>query len=65
VFEYFRTGLVPRYPTLIVASAMMLSAFVLFAIGVILDSQARYFSETKRLAYLRIAPTPPVSSESP
>ncbi|MEL7490291.1 MAG: glycosyltransferase [Pseudomonadota bacterium] len=61
VMEYFRTGLVPRYPTLIVASAIMLAAFVLFAVGVILDSQARYFSETKRLAYLRIKP-PPIQS---
>ncbi len=58
VMEYFRTGLVPRYPTLIVSSAIMLAAFVLFAVGVILDSQARYFSETKRLAYLRIKPPP-------
>ena len=58
VFEYIQTGLVPRFPTAILATGIMLAAFVVFAIGVILDAQARYFAETKRLAYLRI-PAPP------
>ncbi len=61
ILEYFATGLVPRFPTLIVAAAAMIAAFVVFAIGVILDAQARYFAETKRLAYLA-APPPPRSA---
>ena len=58
VAEYLMTGLVPRLPTAILAASIMLAAFVMFAIGAILDAQARYFSETKRLAYLRIPPPP-------
>ncbi len=54
--EYLETGLVPRLPTAILAASIMLAAFIIFAVGVVLDSQARYFSETKRLAYLRIPP---------
>jgi glycosyltransferase involved in cell wall biosynthesis len=56
--EYLETGLVPRFPTAILAASMMLAAILVFFIGVILDAQARYFSETKRLAYLRIPPPP-------
>lgn len=58
VVEYLETGLVPRFPTAILAASIMLAAIVMFVVGVILDAQARYFSETKRLAYLRIAPPP-------
>lgn len=58
VVEYFETGLVPRIPTAILAASIMLAAIIMFVVGVILDAQARYFSETKRLAYLRIAPPP-------
>lgn len=58
VMEFIETGLVPRFPTAILATSIMLAAFLIFVMGVILDSQARYFSETKRLAYLRIGPPP-------
>jgi len=58
VAEYLETGLVPRLPTAILATSIMLAAFLMFVMGAILDSQARYFSETKRLAYLRIPPPP-------
>lgn len=37
--EYFRTGLVPRFPTLIVCGFAMLAALLLFIAGVILSSQ--------------------------
>ena len=56
--EYLETGLVPRFPTAILATSIMLAAILVFFVGVILDAQARHFSETKRLAYLRIAPPP-------
>lgn len=58
VVEFLRTGLVPRYPTLIVAAAVGLGGFASFAVGVVLDAQAQNFAETKRLAYLRLAPPP-------
>ena len=35
--EYFKTGLVPRYPTLIFSGFMLMIALVLFACGVILE----------------------------
>lgn len=35
--EYFKTGLVPRYPTLIFPGFMLMIALVLFACGVILE----------------------------
>lgn len=56
VIEYLRTGLVPRFPTLIVAAATALAGIAAFAAGAILDAQAQHFAETKRLAYLRLAP---------
>ena len=38
VAEYFRTGLVPRFPTLIVCACGMVAALLLFISGVILSS---------------------------
>ena len=37
--EYFRTGLVPRFPTLIVCACVLVAALLLFISGVILSSQ--------------------------
>ena len=59
VLEFFATGAVPRFPTLIVAVGAMLGAIVFFALGAILDAQAQNFAETKRLSYLRIPPYEP------
>ena len=61
VLEYLQTGLVPRFPTLIVASALMVVVVQLLVAGIILDAQAQYFAETKRLAYLRIPAVSPSS----
>jgi glycosyltransferase involved in cell wall biosynthesis len=52
VAEYLETGLVPRFPTAILSSAIMLSAFLCYACGIILDSVSRGRLERKRLAYL-------------
>ncbi|MFZ5619288.1 MAG: glycosyltransferase [Pseudomonadota bacterium] len=52
--EFLQTGLVPRFPTLIVSAAVALAGLASFAAGAILDSQAQHFAETKRLAYLRL-----------
>ena len=41
VLEFVRTGLVPRFPTAILASALVVIAMVAFAAGVILDGVAR------------------------
>lgn len=39
--EFFRTGLVPRFPTLIVSGVMMTLAVLLFVCGLILDTVAK------------------------
>jgi glycosyltransferase involved in cell wall biosynthesis len=52
---YLKTGLVPRFPTAILTTGMMLLAFIAFACGLILDSVARGRRETKRMAYLALS----------
>lgn len=59
VIEFLRTGLVPRFPTLIVSAAIGLGGVLSLAVGAILDAQAQHFAETKRLIYLRLPPPPP------
>jgi glycosyltransferase involved in cell wall biosynthesis len=53
VKEYLRTGLVPRFPTAILSSAIMIVAILSFFAGLILDSVTHSRREMKRLAYLR------------
>jgi hypothetical protein len=50
--DYARTGLVPRFPTAILASAMVLLASLSFFAGLILDSVARGRLEARRMRYL-------------
>lgn len=50
--EYLDTGLVPRFPTAVLASATMLAAFLSLFAGLILDSVSRARRETKWLRYL-------------
>lgn len=57
-YEYIETGMVPRFPTAILATGIMLLAFLSFTSGLILDTVARGRSELKRLAYLAV-PRPP------
>ena len=54
VVEFLRTGLVPRLPTPLLATALELLASLSLASGLILDSVARGRKEAKRLAYLAI-----------
>jgi glycosyltransferase involved in cell wall biosynthesis len=49
---YLETGLVPRIPTAILATGMMLAAFLALASGLVLDTVTRGRREMKRLAYL-------------
>ena len=53
---YAETGLVPRFPTAVLVTGMMLAAFLSLACGLILNTVTRGRHETKRLAYLQIAP---------
>jgi glycosyltransferase involved in cell wall biosynthesis len=55
VFEtYEKTGLVPRFPTAILSSAIMLLAFLCLFAGLILDTVTQGRRELKRLRYLEI-----------
>jgi glycosyltransferase involved in cell wall biosynthesis len=54
VTEYMNTGLVPRFPTAILASGMMLLAFLSLASGLILDTVTLGRKEMKRMWYLSI-----------
>lgn len=49
---YFRTGLVPRFPTAILVTGMMVISALGFTCGLILDTVTRGRKELKRLAYL-------------
>lgn len=50
--EYLRTGLVPRFPTAILAAAVMTIAILAFFAGLILDTVTHGRREMKRLIYL-------------
>lgn len=51
---YLETGLVPRFPTAILSTGMMLLAFLSAACGLILDTVTRGRREMKRLHYLAV-----------
>ena len=52
VFTYLETGLVPRFPTAILATGMTIIAVLCFFAGLILDTVTRGRREIRRLAYL-------------
>jgi glycosyltransferase involved in cell wall biosynthesis len=49
---YARTGLVPRLPTAVLATGLMILAFLCLFTGLILDTVVRGRREVRRLAYL-------------
>jgi Glycosyl transferase family 2 len=56
VFEFLQTGLVPRLPTAVLSTGLMLLGFLALTCGLILDAVSRGRKENKRLAYLAIPP---------
>jgi glycosyltransferase involved in cell wall biosynthesis len=52
LIQYFETGLVPRLPTALLSTGMMLLAFLSIFSGLILDSVARGRKESRLLCYL-------------
>ena len=52
VVTYLETGLVPRQPTAVLATGLMILAFLSTAIGLVLDTVTRGRREMKLLAYL-------------
>jgi glycosyltransferase involved in cell wall biosynthesis len=58
---YFQTGLVPRFPTAILATGLVILAAVCFFTGLILDTVVRGRREVRRLHYLSL-PAPGVGT---
>jgi glycosyltransferase involved in cell wall biosynthesis len=54
VVEFLHTGLVPRLPTAMLSTGLMLLAALSICCGLILDAVSRGRKENKRLAYLAI-----------
>jgi hypothetical protein len=52
--EYLATGLVPRLPTAILSTGLMLAALLAFGCGLLLDNVTRGRQELRRIAYLSI-----------
>ncbi|HYJ52648.1 MAG TPA: glycosyltransferase family 2 protein [Allosphingosinicella sp.] len=61
VVTYFQTGLVPRFPTAILVTGLMILAFLSFFTGLILDTVVRGRREVRRLHYLSL-PAPGADS---
>jgi len=56
VIEFLRSGLVPRLPTALLATGLVLLSASSVCCGLILDAVSRGRKENKRLAYLAIPP---------
>jgi hypothetical protein len=54
VETYAETGLVPRFPTAILVTGMVIVAVLCFFAGLILDTVTRGRREVRRLAYLSL-----------
>jgi len=53
IWEYFETGLVPRFPTAILSTGLMLSALLCFICGLIMENVSRGRKDLNRLLYLQ------------
>ena len=58
LITYYETGLVPRLPTAVLCTGLVLSALLSFACGLILDTVTRGRQELKRLTYLSLPESP-------
>jgi glycosyltransferase involved in cell wall biosynthesis len=56
VVTYLQEGIVPRLPTAVLSTGVMLAAFLAFASGLVLDTVTRGRREMKLLAYLQQEP---------
>jgi hypothetical protein len=54
ISDYLRTGLVPRLPTAVLSTGLMLLSSLSFTCGLILSTVTRGRMESKRLHYLGI-----------
>jgi hypothetical protein len=52
LIEFYETGLVPRFPSLIVATGFFIVGVVIFITSLILDAMQRFQAENRIFAYL-------------
>jgi hypothetical protein len=64
VIEFVRTGLVPRLPTAVLATGLMILCFLSLVCGLILDTVTRGRREIKRMHYLAVQPRPRMRTRS-
>jgi glycosyltransferase involved in cell wall biosynthesis len=64
VLEFLRTGLVPRLPTAVLATGLMIICFLSLVCGLILDTVTRGRREIKRMHYLAVQPRPRMRTRS-
>jgi glycosyltransferase involved in cell wall biosynthesis len=64
IVTYVDTGLVPRFPTAILATGLVIVAVLCFFAGLILDTVTRGRREMRRLAYLAVGNVPSDSVSS-
>ena len=64
VITYLETGLVPRIPTAILATGLMILAALSGFCGLVLDTVVRGRREVRRLAYLALPATPAARADS-
>lgn len=62
---FFETALVPRFPTAIATSGLMVRSWVFLIAGLVLDSVARGRLEVKRIALLSLSAPPDAEDASP
>ena len=60
IVTYLNTGLVPRLPTAVLVTGMIIVAVLCFFAGLILDTVTRGRREVRRLAYLSLTAPGPV-----
>lgn len=65
IMDYLETGLVPRFPTAILASAITIIAFATLGLGYLLDAIRRGREEAARLSYLRLPALQPIPVADP
>ena len=57
LITYAQTGLVPRVPTAVLATGLVVVALLMATAGLVLDSIAKGRIEAKRSAYLQSSPS--------
>ena len=64
VVEWLHTGLVPRIPTAVLATGIVIVAFLSLTVGLVLETVTRGRQEMKRLVYLQIGHELPLRDAS-